>query len=68
MTDPIETNAASDPQARTMDESVPLLPRRLIFGNPERSIVRISRDGTRVAFLAPIDGMLNLWVAPIGRS
>ena len=47
------------------DGSQALLPRRLIFGNPDRTVVRISRDGTRLAFLAPIDGVLNLWVAPI---
>jgi dipeptidyl aminopeptidase/acylaminoacyl peptidase len=46
-------------------EKPELLSRRLIFRNPERSIVRISPDGTRIAFLAPVDGVLNLWVAPI---
>jgi dipeptidyl aminopeptidase/acylaminoacyl peptidase len=29
--------------------------------------VRISPDGTRIAFLAPVDGVLNLWIAPIGQ-
>jgi len=29
--------------------------------------VRISRDGTRIAFLAPVDGVLNLWIGPIER-
>jgi Tol biopolymer transport system component len=47
------------------EENAALLPRRLIFGDPERSIVRISPDGTRIAFRAPVDGVLNLWVAPI---
>src|SRR5215471_21775891 len=46
---------------------IELLPRRLIFANPERIIVRISHDGTRIAFLAPVDGVLNLWVGPIAR-
>lgn len=50
-----------------MDQHTDLLPRRLIFGNPERSIVRISRDGTRIAFLAPVEGVLNLWIGPIER-
>jgi Lipoprotein LpqB beta-propeller domain len=50
-----------------MDQHMDLLPRRLVFGNPERTIVRISHDGTRIAFLAPVDGILNLWVAPIER-
>jgi dipeptidyl aminopeptidase/acylaminoacyl peptidase len=50
-----------------MDQHMDLLPRRLIFANPERIIVRISHDGTRIAFLAPVDGVLNLWVGPIAR-
>jgi dipeptidyl aminopeptidase/acylaminoacyl peptidase len=50
-----------------MDEDRELLPRRLIFGNLERSVVRISWGGTRVAFRAPLDGVLNVWVAPIQR-
>jgi hypothetical protein len=49
------------------EENAALLPRRLIFGDPERSIVRISPDGTRIAFRAPVDGVLNLWVAPLDR-
>ena len=48
-------------------DQIELLPRRLIFGNPERTIVRISHDGTRIAFLAPVDGVLNLWIGPIAR-
>jgi dipeptidyl aminopeptidase/acylaminoacyl peptidase len=46
-------------------ENPDLLPRRLIFCDPERSVVRISRDGTRIAFLAPLNGVLNLWIAPV---
>jgi dipeptidyl aminopeptidase/acylaminoacyl peptidase len=49
------------------EQNAALLPRRLIFGDPERSIVRISPDGSRIAFRAPVDGVLNLWVAPIDR-
>ena len=50
-----------------MDQHTDLLPRRLIFANPDRTDVRISHDGTRIAFLAPVDGVLNLWVGPIDR-
>ena len=52
---------------RAGGENAALLPRRLIFADPERSIVRISPDGTRIAFRAPVDGVLNLWIAPIDR-
>ena len=39
-----------------------LIPRRLLFAAPERTRVTISPDGKLVAFLAPVDGVLNLWV------
>jgi dipeptidyl aminopeptidase/acylaminoacyl peptidase len=42
---------------------VELIPREVLYGNPERSAARISPDGTRVAFLAPVEGVLNVWVA-----
>src|SRR5262245_21073108 len=45
--------------------SAPLIPRRLLFADPARSVVRISPDGRRIAFLAPLEGVLNLWVAAI---
>ena len=38
--------------------SAGLLSRRLIFADPERSSVRISHDGTRVAFRAPVEQCL----------
>src|ERR1700751_5053473 len=41
------------------------IPRRVLFGDPERSLVRISPDGRRVAFLAAVDGVLNVWVGSI---
>ena len=59
-------NQSADPM-RVGGETTGLLRRRLIFADPERSIVRISRDGTRIAFRAPVDGVLNLWVAPLDR-
>ena len=46
-------------------EGTQLIPRRLLFADPEKSTVRISPDGTRIAFRAPVDGVLSLWVAPI---
>ena len=43
-----------------------LIPRRVLFGNPERILPRISPDGTRLAWIAPHQGVLNVWVAPVG--
>ena len=43
-----------------------LIPRDVLFGNPERFSPRISPDGTRLAYLAPHQGVLNVWVGPVG--
>jgi dipeptidyl aminopeptidase/acylaminoacyl peptidase len=43
----------------------PLIPRNDFFGNPERAAVAVSPNGTQVAFLSPLDGQLNVWVAPV---
>jgi dipeptidyl aminopeptidase/acylaminoacyl peptidase len=42
-----------------------LIPRSVLFGNPERTSPRISPDGSRLAWIAPDEGVLNVWVAPI---
>ena len=43
---------------------IPLIPRKVLFGNPDRAAVQISPDGKHLAWLAPLDGVLNVWVAP----
>ena len=43
----------------------PLIPREVLFGNPRRAQARISPDGKWLAFRAPVDGFLNVWVAPV---
>src|SRR4029450_5221856 len=48
--------------------TTPLIPREVLFGNPERASPGISPDGTRIAWLAPVDGVLNVWVAQIGAA
>jgi dipeptidyl aminopeptidase/acylaminoacyl peptidase len=45
-----------------------LIPRRVLFGNPERVSPRISPDGTLLAWIAPHEGVLNVWVAPAGAD
>ncbi|MDX2198140.1 MAG: S9 family peptidase [Phycisphaerae bacterium] len=42
-----------------------LIPRQTLFGNPERESPQLSPDGKRLAFLAPQEGVLNVWVAPV---
>ncbi len=42
------------------------VPRELLFGNPERASPKISPNGRRWAYLAPVEGVLNVWVGPEG--
>ena len=42
-----------------------LVARRVFFDNPDYSNVRVSPDGQHLAYLAPVDGVSNLWVAPV---
>ena len=46
---------------------VPLIERAKFFGNPMRAGGRISPDGRWLSFIAPHDGVLNVWVAPLAR-
>jgi len=46
----------------------PLIPRSVLFGNPERSGPEISPDGTMLAYLAPDQGVLNVWVRTLGQT
>ncbi|MFO0836319.1 MAG: S9 family peptidase [Phycisphaerales bacterium] len=42
-----------------------LISRDVLFGNPDRAQARLSPDGKQIAFLAPVNGVLNVWVAPV---
>jgi dipeptidyl aminopeptidase/acylaminoacyl peptidase len=52
--------------AQTSDP--PLIPRKVLFGNPERLAPQISPDGRLLAYLAPDSGVLNVWVRTVGRD
>jgi dipeptidyl aminopeptidase/acylaminoacyl peptidase len=43
-----------------------LIPRAKLFGNPTRAQGQISPDGRWLSWLAPKDGVLNIWLAPVG--
>ena len=45
-------------------KEVPLISRDLLFGNPDKASLQISPDGKYISFLAPVDNVLNVWVAP----
>src|SRR5262245_12357373 len=43
-----------------------LIPRSVLFGNPTRIRPMLSPDGERLAYLAPVDGVLNVWLGTVG--
>jgi len=52
----------------TNSSKVPLIPREVLFGNPDRATPLISPDGKRMAYLAPVDDVLNVWVGTVGEE
>jgi len=46
-------------------QPIPLVPREVLFGNPDKAAVRLSPSGTQISYLAPVEGVLNIWVGPV---
>ena len=44
-----------------------LIPREVLFGNPDKIAVRMSEDGKHISYLAPLKGVLNVFAAPVGN-
>ena len=42
----------------------PLIPRAALFGNPVKSGAQLSPDGKWLSWMAPVAGVMNVWVAP----
>jgi dipeptidyl aminopeptidase/acylaminoacyl peptidase len=65
----LPTVAAADsagPAAQAVSGST-LIPRSALFGNPEKTQARISPDGKYISYIAPREGVLNVWVAERGK-
>ncbi|MEO7634119.1 MAG: S9 family peptidase [Sphingomicrobium sp.] len=60
------TVAVAQPQLTSDTAPPPLIERAKLFGNPVKANGRISPDGQWLSWTAPVDGVLNLWVAPVG--
>jgi len=45
-----------------------LIPLDVLFGNPDKSSPRISPDGRRLAYIAPHNGVLNVWLGTVGSD
>lgn len=50
----------------TVSSRVEIIPRKVLFGNPVKTSPRISPDGKRMAYLAPVNDVLNVWVGTVG--
>jgi dipeptidyl aminopeptidase/acylaminoacyl peptidase len=44
------------------------IPRELLFGNPEKASPKISPNGKHWAYLAPDEGVLNIWTGAEGAA
>ncbi|MCK7474134.1 MAG: hypothetical protein MZV49_12765 [Rhodopseudomonas palustris] len=62
----VPATAAPAGSAAASGNPTPLIARAALFGNPERAQARLSPDGKYISFIAPRDGVLNVWVAPAG--
>ena len=58
------TTEAETVEAGPSLEDFALIDRAAIFGNAEKTQGRISPDGQYVSWIAPVDGVNNIWVAP----
>ncbi|MCK4593233.1 hypothetical protein KAU45_01935 [bacterium] len=45
-----------------------LIPREVLFGNPERFSPRLSPDGAQMTYIAPYEGVLNIWIKTVGAD
>ncbi len=52
----------------TSTPTVELIPRRVLFGNPVKTSPQISPDGKRMAYIAPVNNVLNVWVGAVGSG
>ncbi len=55
--------AQDNNKEENMKEDI-LIPREVLFGNPDKIAVRMSADGKYISYLAPLDGVLNIFIAP----
>jgi len=48
--------------------TIPLIPREALFGSAEKDKAAISPDGARLAYLAPFEGKMSVWVRTRGKD
>lgn len=65
---PNEQQTKSEPEvvkATASEAETRLISRDLLFGNADKWQGRISPDGTYLSWLAPVNGVQNIWIAPV---
>ncbi|MCK4265087.1 S9 family peptidase [Candidatus Babeliales bacterium] len=45
-----------------------LIPRMILFGNPSKTLPKISPGGVKLAYLAPFNNVLNIWLKTVGKD
>ena len=66
-TTPRDATSKTMPPPTAAGHQTGLIPREVLFGNPDKAAARMSHDGKWLSYLAPVDGVLNIWVAPIDK-
>lgn len=61
----VTSNGEPHASAKDGQPDMKLIPRRIFFGNPDRAGVQLSSDGKHLSFISPLDGVMNVWVAPV---
>ena len=46
----------------------PLIPKQILFGNPVKAKPTISPDGTKIAYIAPYNNVLNIWIGSLDQD
>src|SRR3989338_8494708 len=54
--------------AAAVSAETPLIPRRVLFGNAEKTRPQLSPDGKKLAYLAPYNSVLNIWLRELNGS
>ncbi|GAA5252570.1 S9 family peptidase [Candidatus Rickettsia kedanie] len=51
-------------QKQTITDNNQIIPRKVLFGNPDKARVTLTHDGKYILYVAPKDDVLNIWLAP----
>jgi len=64
---PMVSLAQAQPAASITLGDTPLIPRAALFGNPVKAGAQLSPNGKWLSWMAPVNGVMNVWVAPADK-